>query len=230
MSRHGPAGVGRPAPREGARSEGPEVAVPSSSWISRARPAGTRAAGRSGAEMGVRGIDSADLADAITPRPSPRVPSMFRPRPAQETRLLAIASAGGHWIQLLRLRPAFAGAKVTWATTRPDLAAPVDGPVRVIVDGSAWQPFRLLRALFQIVWLMVRLRPHVVVTTGAAPGALAIVLGRLLGARTVWIDSIANCEQISRSGRFVRRFAVVWLTQWEHLAAPGGPAYWGAIL
>ena len=28
-------------------------------------------------------------------------------------KILAIASGGGHWIQLLRLRPAFSGADVT---------------------------------------------------------------------------------------------------------------------
>ena len=30
-------------------------------------------------------------------------------------RVLAISSGGGHWIQLLRLRPAFAGADVHFA-------------------------------------------------------------------------------------------------------------------
>ena len=32
-------------------------------------------------------------------------------------RLLAIASSGGHWQQLMRMRPAFAGTEVTYATT-----------------------------------------------------------------------------------------------------------------
>lgn len=155
---------------------------------------------------------------------------MSKVLPASETRVLAVASAGGHWIQLLRLRPALAGAQVTWATTKIDLATSVEGPVRVIADGSAWQPFRLLRAMLQVAWLVLRLRPHVVITTGAAPGALAIVFSRLLGARTVWIDSIANYDHVSRSGRWVRMFAIVWLTQWEHLAGTDGPAFWGTIL
>lgn len=152
------------------------------------------------------------------------------PKPASATRVLAIASAGGHWIQLMRLRPALDGAQVTWATTRAELAAGPEGKVHVVADGSASNPLRVLRSLFQVFWLLLRLRPHVVITTGAAPGAAAVVLGRLLGARTVWIDSIANGEQLSRSGRLVRRFAVAWLTQWEHLAGGDGPQYWGRIL
>jgi hypothetical protein len=73
-------------------------------------------------------------------------------------------------------------------------------------------------------------RPHVVVSTGAAPGYFALRLGRWFGARTVWIDSIANVEQLSMTGTLVRRFADRWLTQWPHLAQSGGPEFAGAVL
>lgn len=32
------------------------------------------------------------------------------------------------------------------------------------------------------------------------------------------------------SGMSVRAFADLWLTQWEHLSAEGGPQYLGAVL
>ena len=32
------------------------------------------------------------------------------------------------------------------------------------------------------------------------------------------------------SGRLARRVADAWLTQWQHLARPEGPHYWGAVL
>jgi hypothetical protein len=52
----------------------------------------------------------------------------------------------------------------------------------------------------------------------------------LLGARTIWIDSIANVEELSLSGRRIGKHAHLWLTQWPHLAAPGGPRYEGSVL
>jgi hypothetical protein len=76
----------------------------------------------------------------------------------------------------------------------------------------------------------VRTRPDVVVSTGAAPGYFALRIGKILGARTVWIDSIANAEALSRTGTLVRPWADLWLTQWPHLAADGGPAYAGSVL
>lgn len=150
--------------------------------------------------------------------------------PVVETRILAIASAGGHWQQLQRLQPVFEGANVTWATTRAELVSPVDGPVHAVGDGSLWRPWRLVPVLLRVLWLVLRYRPHVVISTGAAPGAIALVCGRLLGARTVWIDSMANADQVSRSGKWVRAFTMLWLTQWEHLADPEGPWFWGSIL
>lgn len=145
-------------------------------------------------------------------------------------KLLAVASGGGHWVQLLRLQPAFAGAQVTWLTTQADYVKDVGEPLHVVQDANLWRKWDLLRMFLQVAWLMLRLRPDVVVTTGAAPGFAAVLFGRLLGARTVWLDSIANSEAMSTSGAKVGRLAHVWLTQWEHLARPEGPHYWGAVL
>jgi hypothetical protein len=64
---------------------------------------------------------------------------------------------------------------------------------------------------------MAKVRPHVVVTTGAAPGLVAIGVGKLFGAKTVWIDSLANSEVLSLSGRIAEKYADLWLTQWPHL-------------
>lgn len=145
-------------------------------------------------------------------------------------RVLAVASGGGHWVQLLRLRPAFEGAQVCWLTTDAGYAREVEGPLYVVRDANRWNKGALLLMFLQVGWRMMRLRPDVVVTTGAAPGYAAVLFGRLFGARTVWVDSLANSDALSASGRQAGRWAHVWLTQWEHLARPEGPHYWGAVL
>lgn len=146
-------------------------------------------------------------------------------------RILAIASGGGHWVQLLRLRPAFEGHRVTFVTVNPGYQADVPGERFMLVnDATRWDKLGLVRMALRLIWIMLRVRPHVVISTGAAPGFFAIRLGRLLGARTCWIDSIANVEQISMTGELVRPHADLWLTQWPHLAREGGPRFAGAVL
>jgi UDP-N-acetylglucosamine:LPS N-acetylglucosamine transferase len=145
-------------------------------------------------------------------------------------RLLAAASGGGHWAQLLRLRPAFEGMDVEFISTNNGYAKDVNGRLHVVTDANLWEKRRLLKMFLEVAWVVLRVRPDVVVTTGAAPGFAAVVFGRLIGARTVWIDSIANAEELSNSGKKVRRWANAWVTQWQHLSQPEGPQYWGSVL
>lgn len=134
-------------------------------------------------------------------------------------------------MQLLRLRPAFTGADVLYVTVSEQYRADVPGERLVtVVDATRWDRLALLKLVLQVAWLLLRERPDVIITTGAAPGYLALRLGRLLGARTAWIDSIANTEEVSLSGRKAGRVADLWLTQWAHLAAPDGPAHRGSVL
>ena len=146
-------------------------------------------------------------------------------------RVIAIASGGGHWIQLLRLRTAFADARVTYVTVRKAYHFDVPNePFHVIRDASRWNKFGLVIQLLQIAWIMIRVRPDCVITTGAAPGYWAIRIGRLLGARTCWIDSIANVEAVSMAGSMAGPHCDLWLTQWKDRAAPGGPLYRGNVI
>jgi hypothetical protein len=140
-------------------------------------------------------------------------------------RVLAVASGGGHWVQLMRLRPAFDDCEMLFVSTNPGYAAQV-APARFqsVPDANRWQKLRVLWMFICVAWIVVRFRPSIVVTTGAAPGYAAIRFARMLWARTLWIDSIANAEEMSMAGRMAGRHSDEWLTQWEHLA--GRPERW----
>lgn len=152
---------------------------------------------------------------------------MSRKRP----KVLAVASGGGHWVQLRRVAPAFEGADVVYVTVEPSYRSEVVGArFRLVVDATRWNKVKLLKMLMQIAWIVATERPDVVISTGAAPGYFAIRLGKLAGARTMWIDSIANVEHLSMSGQKIMKHADRCLTQWEHLATPGGAEFTGAVL
>ncbi len=148
----------------------------------------------------------------------------------ENKKILAVASGGGHWVQLLRLQPAFDGCDVQYLSTNSGYAAEVKSKLHVVTDANLWNKLKLFFMFLQVLVVILKVRPDVVVTTGAAPGFAAIVFGRLLGAKTIWIDSIANSEVLSSSGMHAGKFAHAWLTQWEHLATPNGPYYWGSVL
>jgi UDP-N-acetylglucosamine:LPS N-acetylglucosamine transferase len=146
-------------------------------------------------------------------------------------KILAIASGGGHWIQLHRMMPAFAGCEVVYVTTLASLRSHVgNAPFHLVRDANRWNKFGLVFMALKLLWILLRERPDMVVSTGAAPGYFALRMGRWFGARTIWIDSIANVEKLSMSGQKIGKYADLWLTQWPHLARPDGPHFCGAVL
>jgi UDP-N-acetylglucosamine:LPS N-acetylglucosamine transferase len=146
------------------------------------------------------------------------------------TRVLAISSAGGHWEQLMLIRAGLDECEVTYAVTNLAVAERSGVPAIAIPDFNAKEPVKIALGSLKIAVLVLHLKPHVVVSTGAAPGLVAAVVAKLIGAKAIWIDSIANANRLSLSGRLARRVADLRLTQWRHLAADEGPHYGGAVL
>lgn len=147
-------------------------------------------------------------------------------------RLLAVSSGGGHWDELMAIQKSLDWGDVVFATTRGCEVAPAKS-VRVldcITDCNRNQPMSVLRCLLDAYALVRQVRPHIVVSTGAAPGLLALVFGWMSGANTYWIDSIANAERLSLSGRLASIFATQTVTQWPHLAKTRSAIYLGSLL
>lgn len=153
---------------------------------------------------------------------------------AVRKKVLAISSGGGHWIELLRLSPALANTEVSYATVEKSYLTMLDeieySAFYTFTDVTRWNKLKWMLTALQIVFLLGRVRPDFVISTGALPGYMALRLGKLFGARTIWVDSIANAHELSASGKHVGKFADLYLTQWEHLARDEGPFFKGAVL
>jgi UDP-N-acetylglucosamine:LPS N-acetylglucosamine transferase len=146
-------------------------------------------------------------------------------------RVLAVSSGGGHWVELLRVRPALEGHALHFVTVQPDYRDDVAGSgFSTVLDATRWNPFTCLILAAQVFLLVARLRPDIVISTGAAPGYFAVRFGKLFGARTIWVDTLADVSGLSMSGRMAGRYTDLWLTQWPEVAQPDGPEYAGQVI
>lgn len=150
----------------------------------------------------------------------------------RQKRILLISSCGGHWVQMNRLMPAFANHEIYYSSTEREYAQVVpEGRFFYVPDGSRnSNPAIILLQALCVLRTLAIVRPTVVVTTGAAPGFFALAFAKLLKIKTIWIDSIANVNELSLSGRKAARFADLYITQWEHLASESGPHYYGSVV
>jgi UDP-N-acetylglucosamine:LPS N-acetylglucosamine transferase len=149
----------------------------------------------------------------------------------RKPKVLAIASGGGHWIQLLRLRPAFDAPNCVYVSMFESYASLVEGRRYFTVpDASRFDVRSFVPVFAKAVRILLTERPTVIVTTGSAPMLAFVLLGRLMGIRSLWIDSIANSERLSTSGRIAKRIASRCVSQWPEVAEKEDVEYWGSVL
>ena len=151
---------------------------------------------------------------------------MARPGPTTERAasrridVLLVSSAGGHLLQLMLLSDAWRGMPHAWVTlNREDARSLLTGET---VFYGHWPTTRnvpnLLRNLSLAYRLLRRLRPTVIVTTGAGIAVPFAWAGRLMGARIVYVESLARVRAPSLSCRLVRPVADRVYVQWPELA------------
>lgn len=146
-------------------------------------------------------------------------------------RVLAVASGGGHWVQLMRLRPALTGCRRAFVSVdEGSRAAVAPDKFYRVPDANRGTKFKLIFLMLKLAYIVLVFRPDVVISTGAAHGYLAIRLGKLIGAKGLFIDSIANAEQLSLSGKLAVDHADIVLTQWPELSDDQRIYYRGAVL
>jgi len=135
-------------------------------------------------------------------------------------RICLVASAGGHLSQLLKLAETWKDYETFCVTTTDVMQRKLQqhGKVYVVGECNRQHLFKVAKVLFRCLKIILRERPDVVISTGAAVGCIMCFLGKIIGAKVVWLDSITNVEKLSLSGRIVRYIADLSLVQWPDLA------------
>jgi UDP-N-acetylglucosamine:LPS N-acetylglucosamine transferase len=143
------------------------------------------------------------------------------------------ASAGGHLSQLRKVASAWSGMSTFWVTSGRMVGGSLGENAMVYAVGECnrQHPLRLMAVLYRCIRVILKEKPDIVISTGAAPGCLMCLLGKLRGAKVVWLDSVTNVDRPSLSGRLVRPFADLFLVQWPELVKdyPNGE-YVGAVV
>ena len=135
-------------------------------------------------------------------------------------KLCLAASAGGHLTQLLKISVAWEGYDVFYVSTLESTLNRLGSLGRYYITGECNRehPLRVIKVLGRCIRIIHVEKPDVIITTGAAPACLLCMVGKFFGAKIIWLDSIANTERLSLSGRIIRPFADLILSQWPEVA------------
>jgi len=92
-------------------------------------------------------------------------------------------------------------------------------------------PFRLLKNCIEAFVLLLREKPDLIISTGADVAVPTCIIGKLMGAKLVYIESGGQVTTPSKSGRMVYPFADLFMVQWKPVlrnfpkAVYGGPLF-----
>ncbi len=147
-------------------------------------------------------------------------------------RVVLVCSPGGHLQQMLALRPAWDGLERVWVTLEgPDVEVLLsDERVRLAHGPTNRSLLNLLRNL-RLAWTVLRSeRPDAVLSTGAGLAVPFLILARLLGSHTVYVESLTRTESLSLSGRMVYPFVAEFFIQWPRTTRLRRARHVGSIL
>lgn len=148
-------------------------------------------------------------------------------------RLLLVCSPGGHLQQMLALEGAWGDSERSWVTLEgPDVEPLLAAETVTIANGPTNRSLVNLVRNTALAWQLLRRgRLDAILSTGAALSVPFFAVGRLLGIRCVYVESVTRTESLSLSGRLVYPLANVFFVQWPAVAARYKKArFAGAVL
>ncbi len=137
------------------------------------------------------------------------------------SKIALVASNGGHLFQLYSLKD-FWGTKDHFWVSFPG----EDAKFLLADEKKYWANYptnRNLKNLMKNFPLAFRIlkaeKPDAVMSTGAGIAVPFLVAAKLLGIKTLYLESITRYEELSMSAKIVYFFTDKLLVQWQELAA-----------
>lgn len=132
-------------------------------------------------------------------------------------KICLVGSSGGHLTNLYMLKPFWKNKKHFWVTFNKEDARSLLSGERMY---SCYYPTnRSIKALIKntaIAWKVLRKeRPNLIISTGAAVAVPFFYLGKLFGAKLIYIEVFDRIDKPTLTGKMVYPIVDEFIVQWE---------------
>lgn len=146
-------------------------------------------------------------------------------------KICLICSSGGHIIEMLKLKDAFRLYDVFLVTHKDEFLNWSNDIQKVyliknVLVGKAHvnRIYKLLLLLAYVLIvtrkefvILLKERPTVIVSTGSAIAIPIFYMGKILGKKLIYIESVCRVHDLSRAGKIIYPIADEFFVQWEEL-------------
>jgi UDP-N-acetylglucosamine:LPS N-acetylglucosamine transferase len=131
------------------------------------------------------------------------------------------ASSGGHFEQLMMLKPLMKKYDSILLTEKTDYGASLDDVktyyARQINRKEILFPIKIVANAFESLVLILREKPDVMITTGVLAMVPCALLMKLTGRKLIYIESFAKVTSRTLSGKLLYKYADQFYVQWEEM-------------
>ena len=140
-------------------------------------------------------------------------------------KVLFISSTGGHLSELLQLSPLFEKYDYNIITekdkTNVYLKQIYGKKIHFLPYGTRSKIFsyifKYLFVCIKTVYYYFKLRPKVIITTGTHTAGPMCILGKIFGSKIIYIETFANSNKKTATGRLIYPIADLFIVQWEDM-------------
>jgi UDP-N-acetylglucosamine:LPS N-acetylglucosamine transferase len=145
---------------------------------------------------------------------------------------MLVCSPGGHLMQMLALKSAWEDLPRIWVTLRAaDTEAVLLGEPAVFAHGPTPRNIKnMLRNLWLSVAVLRRHHPDVLLSTGGGITVPLFIIGKLRGARLIYVESLTRVKRPSLSGTLVYLLVDRFFVQWPEAATRTRMEFVGSLL
>jgi beta-1,4-N-acetylglucosaminyltransferase len=138
-------------------------------------------------------------------------------------KICVACSAGGHLTEVMQLKEAFERYDHFFVTyDNPDSKELSKKRKVYLVTDPMRNMVKLVKNFFQVVGILLKEKPDVVITTGAGIAIPLCYVAKAMGKRIVYIESFCRVDKKSVTGRILYPIADVFLIQWKELLGKYG--------
>ena len=146
------------------------------------------------------------------------------------TKLLVVLGEGGHSTELLNLVEMMGDEYAYHYIVSKEDNLSVKrisrtGPIHFLSrprgkdTGYFSAALRTMWASVQALFVLLRVRPTAILSTGPAIAVPVAILGKLLGARIIFVETGSRVQSLSWTGRIMYKHAHLFFVQWPQLQA-----------
>lgn len=142
-----------------------------------------------------------------------------------EKRVLFVASTGGHLNELMQLKSMFNKYDYHIITEKTKSNLPLKEKygkrISFLVFGTKdhmlTYPFKLLYNCLKSIYLYFKIHPDYIVTTGVHTAGPISCIGKIFGTRIIYIETFANINTKTVTGKLLYPISDKFIVQWESL-------------